>query len=536
MYKEVEIRIPPEMLHGDSFQREAIAKALNLSSEEIKDYVLIRRSIDARGKRVVFVLRFRVSLGEPLSSLEPFSLRLKNVQASEPAIIVGFGPAGMFAALRLIELGIKPIILERGKAVRERRRDIAAINKLGVVNPNSNYCFGEGGAGTFSDGKLYTRSTKRGSVERILNIFVAHGADPDILIDAHPHIGTNRLPEVVQAIRKTIVEHGGEIHFETMMSEIVRDSSGTIGVQLEDQRQIKARAVVLATGHSSREVFRLLDGSGITIEAKPFAVGVRVEHPQQVIDEIQYHTKYRHEELPAAAYSFVSQCSGRGVFSFCMCPGGIICPSATSGNEVVVNGWSPSKRNSYFANSGVVVEVGKDDFIEAGLVGAHLEKSRVSEALAGVIFQETLEQRACIQGGGDQVAPAQRLTDFIRGQTSQTLPPCSYLPGVSSRNLGELFPRQMFERLTQGFQNFGKKHKGYLTNEAIVVAIESRTSSPVRIPRDKLSGMHPEVPGLFPTGEGAGYAGGIMSAAMDGERMAYAVSEFYRVKGISHEN
>lgn len=524
MDKEVEIRIPPEMLHDAAFQRKAIAKALRLSAQQIKYYSLIRRSIDARGKQVVFALRFQVSLDKPLPSAKSFSLCLKNVARQEPAIIVGFGPAGMFAALRLIELGIKPIILERGKSVRDRRRDIAAINKQGTVNPESNYCFGEGGAGTFSDGKLYTRATKRGSVERILHILVAHGADPDILIDAHPHIGTNRLPQVVQAIRETILEYGGEIHFNAKMTEILKDSNGVTGVRLEDQQHIKARAVLLATGHSSREVFRFLHDNNITIEAKPFAIGVRVEHPQQIIDEIQYHTTSRPLELPAAAYAFTSQCQGRGVFSFCMCPGGIICPSATSENEVVVNGWSPSKRNSYFANSGIVVEIDKDDIAQFNAAGA----------LAGVLLQKSLEERACLQGGGSQIAPAQRLTDFIRGQTSQNLPPCSYLPGVASSNLQELFPEGIYSRLTQAFQNFGKKSKGYLTNEAIVVAIESRTSSPVRIPRDQLSGMHPEVSGLFPTGEGAGYAGGIMSAAMDGERMAQAVREFY-LKASSEE-
>jgi hypothetical protein len=425
----------------------------------------------------------------------------------------------MFAALRLIELGYKPIVLERGKEVRPRRRDLAALNKEGIVNPESNYCFGEGGAGTFSDGKLYTRSTKRGDVRRVLEILVKHGAVRDILIDAHPHIGTNKLPQIIESVRETILAHGGEIHFETRVDDLIIDEKGMAGVKVNGGTSMEARALILATGHSARDIFVMLQQKGLDIEAKPFALGLRVEHPQPLIDEIRYRVRKRPEALPAASYALVDQVLGRGVYSFCMCPGGIICPASTSEGELVVNGWSPSRRDSPFANSGMVVEVRDEDLAPLAEKGA----------LAGMAFQAMVEQKAFLAGGGKQVAPAQRLTDFLDGKVSQDLPDCSYLPGLNSADLKEVLPASIMERLQSGFRVFGEKMKGYLTREAVVVATESRTSSPIRIPRDKESLMHPQAAGLFPSGEGAGYAGGIMSAAMDGERCAEAAVRFLGV-------
>ncbi len=518
MLKEVEIKVLPEFLEDEDFHLEEISKQLKIRPAEIFNLNLIRRSIDARKYPAVYVLRFQVQIGIKKEETQPFSLTLKDVSKRDAAVIVGFGPAGMFAALKLIELGIKPIVLERGKTVRERRHDIAAICKSGFVNPESNYCFGEGGAGTFSDGKLFTRSSKRGSLERILNILVIHGASLDILIDAHPHIGTNKLPAVVQAIRKTIVDCGGEVHFNKKVTTILKDSGKIKGVKLLSGETILASAVILASGHSARDVFQMLRQNEISLELKPFAVGVRVEHPQQLIDQIQYRGSSRHKNLPPASYSLVTQCNNRGVFSFCMCPGGIICPAATKNDEIVVNGWSPSKRNSYFANSGIVSEIKEDDLLPF----------KKDAEFAGVSFQQALEEKAYLLGGGKQVAPAQRLTDFISGKNSNNLPNCSYLPGIKSVNLSELFPQQLFERLVLGFKNFAQTKKGYLTEEAVVLAVESRTSSPLRIPRDNKSLMHPDIAGLFPSGEGGGYAGGIMSAAMDGERVAAAVATYFK--------
>jgi uncharacterized FAD-dependent dehydrogenase len=437
---------------------------------------------------------------------------LHNVANAKPVIIVGFGPAGIFAALRLIELGMKPIVLERGKDVRARRRDLAVLNKEGIVNPESNYCFGEGGAGTFSDGKLYTRSHKRGDVKKILQILISHGATRDIMIDAHPHIGTNKLPQIIASMRETIEAHGGEVHFEKRVDDIVVRDGQVAGVVLNGGEVVEAQALILATGHSARDIFRLFVEKKWAIEAKPFALGLRVEHPQPLIDSLQYHCEVRPDGLPAAAYALATQAYARGVYSFCMCPGGIICPAATADNELVVNGWSPSKRDSPFANSGMVVEVTPEDWRRFG----------VDNPLAAMEFQAEVEAQCFVAGGGKQVAPAQRLQDFVSGKSSATLPDCSYLPGLNAANLGEVLPLDIALRLKEGFREFGRKMRGYLTNEAVVVATESRTSAPVRIPRADDTRMHPQVRGLFPCGEGAGYAGGIMSAAMDGERCAEA--------------
>lgn len=522
MRKEIEIRVPPESVRDDEYHLQALARKLLVSPKEITTFTLTRRSIDARSRSVYYLLKFMVTVGEQIETDSEFSLHLQDVRNKAPVIIVGSGPAGMFAALRLIELGIKPVIFERGKSVRKRRRDLAAINKQGIVNPDSNYCFGEGGAGTFSDGKLFTRSNKRGSIERILNIFVSHGASRDILVEAHPHIGTNKLPEVVENIRTTILECGGEIHFDSRVVDLLINSAGVQGIVLVNGEKHFAKSVILATGHSARDIFYLLQSKDLLLESKPFAMGVRVEHPQSLINQIQYRSKALSPYLPPASYSLVAQCEGRGVFSFCMCPGGIICPAATSGDQVVVNGWSPSKRDSYFANSGIVVEIKARDLLPFSS----------ARELAGVKLQQELEEKSFLTGGGSQVAPAQRLTDFIDKKVSTTLPKCSYIPGVQSSDLQEIFPTQLCRRLIQAFKEFEIKRNGYISEEALVVAVESRTSSPVRIPRDQTTMMHPEVPGLFPIGEGAGYAGGIVSAAMDGEASAKATSQFLRVNSL----
>jgi uncharacterized FAD-dependent dehydrogenase len=423
-------------------------------------------------------------------------------------VIVGSGPAGLFAALRLIELGIKPIVLERGKDVRTRRRDLAAINKDHIVNPDSNYCFGEGGAGTYSDGKLYTRSKKRGDVQRILEILVAHGAHDDILFDAHPHIGTNKLPVLVTALRETVIRAGGEVRFDTKVTDLMIDSDVCKGVITQEGEKIFGEGVILATGHSARDIFELLVRKNILVEAKPFALGVRVEHDQNLIDRIQYHCEAdRGEFLPASSYALVHQAMSngqqRGVFSFCMCPGGFIVPAATAPGEVVVNGMSPSRRDSKYANSGIVVAVEAEDFAPYKKFGP----------LAGLHFQSEIEKKACVVAGGTQLAPAQRLVDFVEGRVSSSLPETSYQPGLTSVDMKEILPDFIASALKQGFRSFGTQ----------IVGVESRTSSPVKIPRDKETLQHPQIKNLFPCGEGAGYAGGIVSAAMDGERCAEAI-------------
>lgn len=477
----------------------------------------VKRSIDARAKHVVVRVLCEIIPAAKRQSPVEYIKPEYNVSNAPRVIVVGAGPAGLFAALRLIEHGIKPVVIERGNDVQARRRDLAAINKDHHVNPESNYCFGEGGAGTYSDGKLYTRSKKRGDVTRILEIMVAHGAKEEILFDAHPHIGTNKLPKLVAELRESIIRAGGEVLFNTKVSDLIVSGDVVEGVVLSSGEMLKGEAVILATGHSARDVFEMLHRKKILIEAKPFALGVRVEHPQQLIDQIQYHCSgSRGEFLPASSYALVHQAvvnqQQRGVFSFCMCPGGFIVPSATAPGEVVVNGMSPSRRDSKFANSGIVVAVDHNDF----------KAYQQHGPLAALYFQKEIEQRACMLAGGTQAAPAQRLMDFIDKRVSISLSETSYQPGLTAIEMREVLPAFLSEALKQGFKNFGSKMKGYLTNEAQIIGVESRTSSPVRIPRDKETLEHPQIKRLFPCGEGAGYAGGIVSAAMDGERCAEA--------------
>lgn len=479
----------------------------------------LKRSLDARGRSVV--VRVQYDVVESAKSPARRSKDYPTVHGKTPVLIVGAGPAGLFAALRLIELGCKPIVIERGKDVAARRYDLAAINRQHVVDPDSNYCFGEGGAGTYSDGKLYTRSKKRGDVQRILEILVAHGAKDEILFDAHPHIGTNKLPQLVAALRQSIRQAGGEVLFQTRVSDFVIQGSRLNGVRTQRGDVIQGSATILATGHSARDIFQLLHDKKIFIDAKPFALGVRVEHHQRLIDGIQYHCQgERGAYLPAAAYALVHQANvdgkTKGVFSFCMCPGGFIVPAATAPGELVVNGMSPSSRNARYANSGIVVAVDENDF-------KHLHRFG---ALAAMEFQAEIERKAWSIAGGTQAAPAQRLGDFVAGRESASLLATSYHPGLVSADMGAFLPPFITDALRQGFASFGRKMKGYLTNDAQIIGVESRTSSPVRIPRDKLTLRHPQIENLFPCGEGAGYAGGIVSAAMDGERCAEAAAGF----------
>lgn len=516
MQQQITIKVLPSEAANEAFITGLLAQAAAVTPAAITGYNIIKKSIDARGRQAWFVITAQVFINEPFKKFELLPLQLQEVHnAVKKIIIVGAGPAGLFAALRLIELGIKPIVLERGKDVRARRRDLAAMNKEGIVNEESNYCFGEGGAGTYSDGKLYTRSNKRGDIQRILNILVHFGADEKILHEAHPHIGTNKLPHIITAMRDKIRECGGEVLFEHKVVDFLLQGDAIKGVTTADGAQFNGNAVVLATGHSARDIFTLLHSKKIYIEAKPFALGVRIEHPQSLIDSAQYHCTVRDAYLPPAAYSLVQQVNGKGVFSFCMCPGGIIAPAATAPGEVVVNGWSPSKRNNPYANSGIVVSVEEKDY------GTF---SKAHGALAAMHLQQSVEQKAYEAGGGALVAPAQRLVDFTKGITSTTLPDCSYLPGIAPAPLSKVLPSYIHTALQTAFKEFGKRIKGYYTNEAVVVGTESRTSSPVRIPRDAVTLMHPQVKGLYPCAEGAGYAGGIVSAAMDGERIATQIA------------
>jgi len=517
MKKTLTLRLSPKEAYTEELYEKIVRRNAKVSKDDDVTIRTTRRSIDARSKNVKINVQAEVYLNETPPALITYKKEAKNVKDADPAIIVGFGPAGMFAALRLIELGIKPIIIERGKEVQSRRRDIADINKKQIVNPDSNYCFGEGGAGTFSDGKLYTRSKKRGDVRRVLEILVAHGATEEILIDAHPHIGTNKLPNIISEIRAHILAAGGEIMFETKVKDFIIEKGEMKGVVTASGEKIKGLGVILATGHSARDIYELLDAKKVEIEAKPFAVGVRVEHAQSLIDSIQYHCETRGEYLPASSYSLVRQVKTRkvqrGVFSFCMCPGGFIVPAATAPGEIVVNGMSPSRRDSEFANSGIVVSVGLEDF----------KKYQKHGALAGMYYQQEIEQTAFRFGGGGQQAPAQRLVDFVENKTSTNLLETSYQPGLQSANMREVLPDPVSYSLRNAFNYFGRKMKGYLTNEAQIVGVESRSSSPVRIPRDKETLEHVQIKGLFPCAEGAGYAGGIVSAAMDGEKCAEAL-------------
>jgi uncharacterized FAD-dependent dehydrogenase len=507
---------PEEAFDNDHLPKILATKAgIRNDSEKIR---IIKRSIDARSKKVC--VRFQCEI-VPISDEKKFFdvSNYQSVHRAKPVLIAGAGPAGLFAALRLIELGFKPIIFERGKDVQSRRRDLAAINKEHYVNPESNYCFGEGGAGTYSDGKLYTRSKKRGDINRILEILIAHGANPEIRYDAHPHIGTNKLPKLIEEIRNTIINAGGEIHFNSRIVDLLISDDYLEGVVLHNGEKIKGQSLILATGHSARDIFELLHRKKILVEAKPFALGVRVEHQQNLIDKIQYHCEIdRGPFLPASSYALVHQAkingNERGVFSFCMCPGGFIVPAATAPGEVVVNGMSPSRRDSRFANSGIVVAVALDDLKNFSQYGP----------LAAMHFQSHIERKACAEAGGKQAAPAQRLLDFVNGKSSSSLLETSYQPGLMSVDMRSVLPDFISESLRQGFKNFGEKMKGFLTNEAQIIGVESRTSSPVKIPRDKETLAHPQIKNLFPCGEGAGYAGGIVSAAMDGERCAEAAA------------
>ena len=513
MVKELQLRVNLVEERKDNILQLKAAKKLSISTADITSVKVLRKSIDARKKEVVFNYKVAVYINEPQPDTPDYIFEYQDVSNAKEVHIVGFGPAGMYAALRCIELGYKPIVLERGKNVQDRRRDLRAINQFHEVNPDSNYCFGEGGAGTYSDGKLYTRSLKRGDVRKIFENLVYHGATDQILVDAHPHIGTNKLPKIIQNIRETILKHGGEIHFETRVTDFIVKNNKLQAIQLQNGTEMAVNAVVLATGHSARDIYELLHKKDILLKAKSFAMGVRVEHPQEIIDQIQYSCSGQRDELlPAAAYSLVHQVGNRGVYSFCMCPGGFIVPAATANGEVVVNGMSPSRRNNKFANSGIVVEINVDK---------DLPKYEKYGVLKGLQYQKDLEKMAFNAGGRSQVAPAQRLTDFVEGRLSSSLNDCSYQPGLNSSPLHSLLPKLIGSRLRKGFAAFGQKMHGYYTAEANIVGVESRTSSPVNIPR-KENLEHPQIEGLFPCGEGGGYAGGIISAAMDGERCAEA--------------
>ena len=518
MIKEIQLRITLKEASVTDILKIKAAEQLSLSVKNLTDVKILRKSIDARKSTIIFNYKVAVFINEPLSENKVKQFIYKDVSRAKPVHIIGFGPAGMFAALRCLELGYKPVVLERGKKVQERRRDLKTINQDHIVNEDSNYCFGEGGAGTYSDGKLYTRSLKRGNVRRIFEQFVFHGATEQILIDAYPHIGTNKLPKIVENIRETILKYGGEIHFETKVTDFVVKDNQLKAIRLQNNIEMSTEAVILATGHSARDIYYLLDKKDIAIEAKSFAMGVRVEHPQHIIDSIQYHCEGKRDELlPAAPYSLVHQVKDRGVYSFCMCPGGFIVPAATATGEVVVNGMSPSKRNNEFANSGIVVEIN---------IAQDLYKYDSFGELKGLEFQKDLEKLAFNAGGKTQTAPAQRMTDFVTGNLSTDLNSTSYQPGLKSAPLHSLLPKIIGSRLRSGFKEFGKKMKGFYTEEANVVGVESRTSSPIKIPRnEKLE--HPQIKGLYPCGEGGGYAGGIVSAAMDGERCVESIIKVF---------
>jgi uncharacterized FAD-dependent dehydrogenase len=516
MPRELQLQVSPETAHNEQLLNEYVARLMQISVKEIQKVVVLKSSIDARQKAIKFNIKADVFLvGEDFVPQKIELPNYENVSNKQEVIVVGAGSAGLFAALQLIELGLKPIVIERGKDVRGRRRDLKAINRDHIVNEDSNYCFGEGGAGTYSDGKLYTRSKKRGDVDRILRLLVGFGASDDILVEAHPHIGTNKLPQIIQDIREKIIECGGQVLFETRVTDFVIKSNEIQGVVIQNGDVISANKVILATGHSARDIFELLDKKRILIEAKPFALGVRAEHPQELIDKIQYSCDFRGEFLPPSPYSIVKQVNGRGMYSFCMCPGGVIAPCATSPGEVVTNGWSPSKRDQATANSGIVVELKLEDFKPFAKFGA----------LAGMEFQKAIEQKAWHLAGETQKVPAQRMVDFTQNKISSDIPKTSYVPGTTSVELGQVFPGFLSQIMRQGFQDFGKTMRGYMTNDAILHAPESRTSSPVRIPRDFETLEHLQIKGLYPCGEGAGYAGGIISAAIDGEKCALKIAE-----------
>ena len=540
MQQQLSIKLLPSEAANETIINQYISDVTGKPLSSVAGFSIQKKSIDARSKQVWINLTLTAFIDEPFMKRPVVPVHFNNVsKAAKKVIIVGAGPCGLFAALKLIEQGVQPVILERGKNVRDRRRDLAILNKEGIINPESNYCFGEGGAGTYSDGKLYTRSTKRGDVNYVLNLLVQFGAEENILYEAHPHIGTNKLPRIIATIRKQITDSGGLFLFEKKVTDLIIDGDLLKGVKTKDGDSFEADAVILATGHSARDIFLLLNDKKILIESKPFALGVRVEHPQSLIDSIQYHCNSRDAFLPPASYGLVQQINNRGVFSFCMCPGGIIAPTATSAGELVVNGWSPSKRNNPFANSGMVTEVSEKDCYDFLKKNKHLlpvakNTSSLQGALNGMYLQQMVEQTAYSAGGGKFVAPAQGLSDFVSNTSSAILPACSYLPGTHAVNLTAVLPQFIAESLREGFKVFGKKMRRYLSNDAIVLATESRTSSPVRIPRDKDLLHHPQIKNFYPAGEGAGYAGGIVSAAMDGEKVANAIAAVLNRGQIIH--
>ncbi len=515
MNQTIDLRLSPDLAGDPDAIALGIADKTGIPVADVRHYQIERRSIDARGRRVMVQLRIRVS-DRPPPRPSALKSNLRPVFDAPEVVIVGSGPAGYFAALELIELGLRPVIFERGQDVRTRRKALRAIQQFGIVHPHSNYCFGEGGAGTYSDGKLYTRSHKRGNIDKVLRWFVEHGAHPDILVDAHPHIGSNKLPRIVSRMRETIESFGGTVHFDAHVTDLVIEAGRLRGILWGDDRFHAGRALILAGGHSARDIFEMLHRHTLALAFKPFALGVRIEHPQALIDELQYKQSPRSPFLPASSYALSCQVGDKGVFSFCMCPGGLVVPAATSPGEIVVNGMSLSRRDSAYANAGTVVSIEEQDVAGAGV--AELP-------FAGVAFQAQVERDMYSSGDGSQKAPAQRLVDFMAGKTSQDLPHSSYIPGLFAAPLHDLLPAFVYEHLRQAIPQFENKMRGYLTRDAVVIGTESRTSSPIRIPRHAESLMHPDLIGLFPCGEGAGYAGGIVSAAMDGQRVARAVAQ-----------
>jgi len=519
MKKELLLTVSAKNAANSNWLKKEVARKLEISINEIRGITIIRKSLDARSKEITTNLKLQVFYGKPEAdeAVKPHEINYRNVEGKPEAIIVGAGPAGLFAALRLIELGICPIVLERGKNVSERKRDVALLNRGVDLNPESNYCYGEGGAGTFSDGKLYTRSKKHGDNDNVLQILHHHGAPDEILYEAYPHIGTNLLPRVIKNIRQTILSAGGKVLFNTRVDDLIIRDQQIEGVITQAGDKITAQAVILATGHSARDVYQILHKNDIALEAKGFAMGVRVEHPQELVDEMQYHRPKREAYLPPASYNFVEQVDGCGVYSFCMCPGGFIVPAFTNANEIVVNGMSPTARNSPFANAGFVVEVKPNDwqsFSEHGV-------------FAGLKYQESIENLAFVNGGGKWVAPAQCMHDFVNKHLSKSLPETSYYPGLVTSPVHFWLPEAISSRLRQAFKQIGAKRRGFLTNRAIVVGVETRTSSPIRIPRNTETLEHPVIARLFPSGEGAGYAGGIVSSAIDGIRCAESAAQLY---------
>ncbi|MCF2551689.1 NAD(P)/FAD-dependent oxidoreductase [Bacteroides caecigallinarum] len=547
MVNEYQLRILPEQAASEQSLKTYISREKGLDIRTINAVRVLKKSIDARQRTIYVNVKVQVFINEVPDTQEYIPTEYKNVSGKPQVIVVGAGPGGLFAALRLIELGLRPIVIERGKNVRERKEDLAKISREHKVDPESNYSFGEGGAGAYSDGKLYTRSKKRGNVDKILNVFCQHGASTSILIDAHPHIGTDKLPRVIENMRNTILECGGEVHFKTRMDTIIIEKNKVIGIETHDGRTFRG-PVILATGHSARDVYRWLYANGVKMETKGLAVGVRLEHPSMLIDQIQYHNKNgRGKYLPAAEYSFVQQVNGRGVYSFCMCPGGFVVPAASGPHQLVVNGMSPSNRGTKWSNSGMVVEIRPEDLNDPTLQLQACEviegsaeqqteelirrtaKDGEQSVLAMMQFQERLEQICWQQANMRQTAPAQRMVDFTRKKLSYDLPVTSYSPGIISSPLHFWMPEFISERLSKGFEMFGRSSRGFLTNDAVMIAVETRTSAPVRIVRDNETLQHVTVEGLFPCGEGAGYAGGIVSAGVDGERCAEAVAAFMRI-------